>query len=69
MWWSTGVTVGELIKDESKLNVIEIDLAAQHSDDLTRNLSGLNLAMDKVSKDGNCLFQGCRHTTSEKKHC
>ena len=55
--WSTGLTVGKLMEDESKLNSLGLDLTAQHSDNLTRNLSGLNLTVDKVAGDGNCYFR------------
>lgn len=55
--WSTGATKGDLIEGESKLNVMGIDLTPQHSDNLARNLAGLNLTVDKVIRDGNCFFR------------
>ena len=54
--WSTGLTVGKLMEDESKLKSLGLDLTAQHSDNLTRNLSGLNLTVDKVAGDFKLLF-------------
>ena len=34
-----------------------MDLTDQHSDNLVRNLSGINLAIDKVAIDGNFFFR------------
>ncbi|CAH3166877.1 unnamed protein product [Pocillopora meandrina] len=33
------------------------NLTAQHMDNLIRNLSGFNLEVDKIERDGNCFFQ------------
>jgi len=33
-----------------------MDLPSQHSEDSERNLSGLNLEIDTVEKDGNCFL-------------
>lgn len=63
--WSTGVTMSDLIEDESKLNAMGLDLTAQHSDNLTRNLSGLKLGVDKVARDGNCFFRAVARQLSK----
>ena len=35
----------DLCEHESKVNTIELDLTAQHNDNLIRNLSGFNLLL------------------------
>ena len=55
--WSTGLTFGDLIEEESKFNAIGLDLTNQHSDNLKRNLSSLSLGLDEVARDGNCFFR------------
>lgn len=34
-----------------------MDLTSQHAENLYRNLSGFNLELDKVVRDGNCFFK------------
>ena len=36
-----------------KMNSSKLDLTAQHMDNLMRNLSGFNLEVDKIAKNGN----------------
>ena len=39
------------------MNSSKLDLTAQHMDNLMRNLSGFNLEVDKIAKNGNCFFR------------
>lgn len=55
--WLQNVTLEALIKEESELNVVGTDMAAQHRDNLMRNLSGFDLEVDEIAKDGNCFFR------------
>lgn len=55
--WSTGVKTSSFIEDESELNTMGMDMTSQHAENLKRNLSGLNLELDKVAGDGNCYFR------------
>lgn len=55
--WSTGVNTSSFIEDESELNTMGMDMTSQHAENLQRNLSGLNLELDKVAEDGNCYFR------------
>lgn len=55
--WSINLSALDLCEHEPKLNTTELDLTAQHKDDLIRNLSGFNLQLDAVQKDGNCFFR------------
>ena len=55
--WSTNLSALDLCEHESKLNTTELDLTAQHKDNLIRNLSGFSLQLDSIEKDGNCFFR------------
>ena len=55
--WTTDLSATNLCEQESKLNTMELNLTAQHSDNLIRNLSGFNLQLDLIQKDGNCFFR------------
>lgn len=55
--WSQNVTLAARIEEESKLNDIGTNMAAQHRDNLVRNLSGFDLEVDEIAKDGNCFFR------------
>ena len=55
--WLQNVTLEALIKEESELNVVGTDMAAQHRDNLMRNISGFDLEVDEIAKDGNCFFR------------
>ena len=55
------------------MNSLELDLTAQHMDNLIRNLSGFNLEVDKIERDGNCFFRAVasqlnRHLREYKEH-
>ena len=39
------------------MDSLKLDLTAQHMDYLMRNLSGFNLEVDKIAKNGNCFFR------------
>ena len=39
------------------MNSLELDLTAQHMDNLIGNLSGFILKVDKIERDGNCFFR------------
>ena len=54
---STSVKTEKFIEEEKKMNSLEQDLTAQHMDNLIRNLSGFNLEVDKIERDGNCFFR------------
>ena len=45
------------IEDETSLNTIGMDLTSQHAENMHRNLSGFNLELDEVIRDGNCFFK------------
>lgn len=36
---------------------MELNLTPQHKDNLLRNLTGFNLQLDPINKDGNCFFR------------
>ena len=55
--WSTTVKTSSFIEDETRLNTMGMDLTSQHAENLHRNLSGFNLELDKVLRDGNCFFK------------
>ena len=55
--WSTTVKTSSFIEDETRLNTMGMDLTSQHAENLHRNLSGFNLELDKVLRDGNCFFR------------
>ena len=55
--WSTTVKTSSFIEDETRLNTIDMDLTSQHAENLHRNLSGFNLELDKVRRDGNCFLK------------
>ena len=55
--WRINLSALDLCEHESKLNTTELDLTAQHNDNLIRNLSGFNLQLDPIEKDGNCFFR------------
>ena len=55
--WSTTLKTSSFIEDETRLNTIGMDLTSQHAENLHRNLSGFNLELDKVRRDGNCFFK------------
>ena len=55
------------------MNSLELDLTAQHMDNLIRNLSGFNLEVDKIERDGNCFFKAVasqlnRHSREYREH-
>ena len=54
--WYVGVKTGDLIEAEKQMNFLGLDLTAQHRDNLVRNLSGLNLEVARIERDGNCFF-------------
>ena len=71
--WSTGLKTKKFIEVEKKMNSLELDLTAQHMDNLIRNLSGFNLEVDKIERDGNCFFRAVasqlnRHLREYKEH-
>ena len=71
--WSTGLKTEKFIEVEKKMNSLELDLTAQHMDNLIRNLSGFNLEVDKIERDGNCFFRAVasqlnRHLREYKEH-
>ena len=71
--WSTSLETGKFIEVEKKMNSLELDLTAQHMDNLIRNLSGFNLEVDKIERDGNCFFRAVasqlnRHLREYKEH-
>lgn len=51
--WKINLPAGNLYEQESKLNVMELNLTPQHKDNLLRNLTGFNLQLDPINKDGN----------------
>lgn len=53
----TSPTTKEMINQETKENTLNFDLTTQHNDNLLRNLSGFNLEVDTMPRDGNCLFR------------
>lgn len=55
--WSQNVTLAARIEEESELNVIGTDMTAQHRDNLMLNLSGFDLEVDEIVKDGNWFFR------------
>ncbi|CAH3165526.1 unnamed protein product [Porites lobata] len=55
--WKINLPAGNLYEQESKLNVMELNLTPQHKDNLLRNLTGFNLQLDPINKDGNCFFR------------
>ena len=55
--WSTLMSTSSFIEDETRLNTIGMDLTSQHAENLHRNLSGFNLELDEVIRDGNCFFK------------
>ena len=71
--WSTSLKTEKFIEVEKKMNSLELDLTAQHMDNLIRNLSGFNLEVDKIERDGNCFFRAVasqlnRHLREYKEH-
>ncbi|CAH3165856.1 unnamed protein product [Pocillopora meandrina] len=71
--WSTSLKTEKFIEVEKKMNSLELDLTAQHMDNLKRNLSGFNLEVDKIERDGNCFFRAVasqlnRHLREYKEH-
>ena len=71
--WSTSLKTEKFIEVEKKMNSLELDLTAQHMDNLIRNLSGFNLEVDKIERDGNCFFRAVasqlnRHSREYKEH-
>ena len=55
--WFTSLKTEKFIEGEMKMDSLKLDLTAQHMDYLMRNLSGFNLEVDKIAKNGNCFFQ------------
>ena len=53
--WSTSVKTENFIEEEKKINYLELDLTAQHMDNLIRNLSGFNLKLTR-SKEMETVF-------------
>ena len=60
------------------MNTLELELTDQHRDNMIRNLSGLNLVVDEVDRDGDCFFRAtarqlCKHLRLHKEqiqhHC
>ena len=39
------------------MNTLELELTDQHRDNMMQNLSGLNLVVDEVDRDGDCFFR------------
>ena len=71
--WSTSLKTENFIEVEKKMNSLELDLTAQHMNNLIRNLSGFNLEVDKIERDGNCFFQAVasqlnRHSREYREH-
>ena len=71
--WSTSLKTENFIEVEKKMNSLELDLTAQHMDNLIRNLSGLNLEVDKIERDGDCFFRAVasqlnRHLREYREH-
>ena len=71
--WSTSLKTEKFIEVEKKMNSLELDLTAQHMDNLIRNLSGFNLEVDKIERDGNCFFRAVasqlnRHLREYREH-
>ena len=54
--WQRNVPSANLFEQESMLNSIELSLTTQREDNMTRNLSGYDLKVDPIKKDGNCFF-------------
>ena len=54
--WSTSFKTKKFTEGEKKMNSLELDLITQHMENLIRNLSGFNLEVDKIERDGNCFF-------------
>lgn len=50
--WSKHNKIENLIESEAKMNTLGLDLTDQHGDNMIRNLSGLNLELDEVGRDG-----------------
>ena len=48
-----------------KMNSSKLDLTAQHMDNLMRNLSGFNLEVDKIAKNGNCFFRALSYLAAQ----
>lgn len=55
--WTAATQTSGFIEEETMLNTMGVDLTFQRAENLHRNLSGFNLELDKVSKDGNCFFR------------
>ena len=56
--WSVKASTVDFSEQESSYSdLMEFDLTPQHRDDLLRNLSGFNLELDGIPKDGNCFFR------------
>ena len=55
--WKINLPAANLYEQESKLNVMELNLTPQHKDNLLRNLTGFDLQLDPINKDGNCFFR------------
>ena len=71
--WSTSLKTENFIEVKKKMNSLELDLTAQHMDNLIRNLSGLNLEVDKIERDGDCFFRAVasqlnRHLREYREH-
>ena len=76
--WSIHMKTGNLVENELEMNTLGMDLTAQHRDNLIRNLSGLDLVVDEVDRDGDCFFRAiarqlCKHLRLYKEqiqqHC
>ena len=55
--WSMGVATDQLIEKERQNDLIGFDLRPQHEENMKRNLSGFNLTVDEIPRDGNCFFR------------
>ena len=71
--WSTSLKTENFIEVKKKMNSLELDLTAQHMDNLIRNLSSLNLEVDKIERDGDCFFRAVasqlnRHLREYREH-
>ena len=71
--WSTSVKTEKFIEGGKKINSLELDLTAHHMDHFMRNLSGSNLEVDKIERDGKCFFRAVasqlnRHLREYREH-
>ena len=47
------------------MNPLKLDLTTQHMDNLIRNLSGFNVEVDKIERDGNYFFRAVASQDSQ----